>query len=170
MKTRKRNIQQQQLVYMLMSHWESSPICFLKRFKFTLLHSLSLSNSKKIKGWLSGRQCNWFPHEDDPIRPQWDVVLCAGVEWECQLPRTPGIGRSRSLALINQWPISSSPCVCTDQLTESNDGKSNQRWEAGDYEDGENRSGLSRLVSVDRHIRYQQLLAFAHPFSDLAQP
>lgn len=23
-------------------------------------------------------QWNWFPHEDDPIRQQWDVVLCLG--------------------------------------------------------------------------------------------
>lgn len=37
-------------------------------------------------------QWNWFPHEDDPIKQQWDVVLCVWAEWVCQLPGTPGSG------------------------------------------------------------------------------
>lgn len=46
----------------------------------------------KIKGRLTISHCNRFPHEDNPISPQWDFVLCVWVEWECQLPGTPGIG------------------------------------------------------------------------------
>lgn len=136
-------------------------------FSFSFHHTRIKKKKKKIKGWLSKRQCNWFPHEDDPISPQWDFVLCVRVEWECQLPRSPGIGWGGLPASINQWPISPSQCSHSDWLTKSNDEQLNHRWEESDYKAEAQRSAPRESLNWGTYVTAsaggRHLLRFPFP-------
>lgn len=119
------------------------PMCHFNSFcfPFSLHHTRIQKKKKKSKGWLRNSQCDWFPHEDDPISPQWDFVLCVWAEWECQLPGSPGIGCWHQC--IN-GPLAPLKAGHTDQLTKWNDEKWNRRWEASDHEDRAQRSALRK--------------------------
>ena len=119
---------------------------------FCILFSLRHSHTK-IKGLIKNSQCNWFPHEDDPISPQWDFVLCVWV-WM----RGPAAWDSWHwlLASMHQWPISTSQCGHGDQLTRSGDETLNKRWEASElwrWRAKINCEGV-RSVNVGRNPRH----------------
>lgn len=111
------------------------------RIPFSLRHSHT-----KIKGLIKNSQCNWFPHEDDPISPQWDFVLCVWV-WM----RGPAAWDSWHwlLASMHQWPISTSQCGHGDQLTQSGDETFKKRWEASELWRSRAKINRERVRSVN---------------------
>lgn len=133
---------------MLMSHLDCKRNVHHFDFRansFCFSSSLCHSHTK-IKGWLTNSQHNWFPREDDPISPQWDFVLCVWVEWECQLPGTPGIGCWHGYSNGLWAPLSGAT------QTKCKDEKLNRRWEGSDYEDKEERSA-PRETSLHQLMR-----------------
>lgn len=96
-------------------------------FPFSLHHSYT-----KIKGWLRNSQSNWFPHEDDPISPQWDFVLCVQTEWESSCPGLLALAEAAHWHQCINGLLAKRTAVNLPSWWSEITQKFNPRWESSD--------------------------------------